>query len=106
MSRTQTVYHAHAWNAAAWSDLFLGPELMEEALDLSQRAIEAERESPYHLGTRGTVLLRAGRCEEARDFLNRSIRQHTHAKSVGINYCFLALAEVGCDRPDEPGRRW
>ena len=95
------LYHAHALNAAAWSDLSLGPEHLEEALDFSRRALEAEPDSPHHLGTRGTVLLRAGRCEEARDYLARSIREHRTASSVAINYSHLVLAELGCGRVSE-----
>lgn len=98
------LYLAAALNTAAWSNLFLGPEYMEEALEFSQRALEIEPDSPYHIGTRGTVLLRAGRQEESRDFLDRAIRQHHNASSLAINYSHLALAELGCERLTEATR--
>lgn len=103
LSRTDAgpLYHAAAWNTAAWSDLFLGPEHLEEALDFSQRALEAEPDNAYNLGTRGTVLLRAERCEEAVEFLIESLRQHRNARSLAINYSHLALAELGCGRLSE-----
>jgi len=103
VSRTDAgpLYHAAALNTAAWSDLYLGPERMQEALDFSERALEAEPDNPYNLGTRGTVLLRAGRCEEARELLEQSIGKHRSAESLAINYSHLALAELGCGRISE-----
>ena len=79
-------------NCIAWADLKLAtPERLDEADRLSSEAISAWHWIPECNGTRGCVLVRLGRFDEALPLLRLASR-HGPQKSRALNLGYLAVA--------------
>jgi hypothetical protein len=85
--------------SAAWAALMTNdPALREEADHLSREALDAAPDDPHVTRTRGTVLLRLGRTEEAAALLAEATRRREGRR--GRAYGAAALAIVAARSAD------
>lgn len=95
-----------AFNAVAWANLMLDrPELLEEAVTLSSRAVAAHGKVPAFLGTRGFALISVGRFEEGIALATRAFSMNANARSRALNACCVAPGHARLGEGDE-ARHW
>ncbi len=80
-------------NNIAYVDALLGrPELLSEADDYSQRALESSPTIIYFKGTRGIVLVELGRSDEGVPLLEEALRKIPEKAGKAIDACYLGIA--------------
>jgi len=86
-------WQAYLWNAIAWTDLMIAdPALLEEAERFSRQAIEEVPWLSAIKGTRGSVLIELGRCDEGVRLVEQAFRENDVASQKALNACYLAIA--------------
>jgi hypothetical protein len=82
-------------NNVAYADFLIGAdELRDEAEEHSERAMETCGTLPAVLGTRGSVLIWAGRPTEGIPLVRRSFDSHHEPTPRALNACALAMGFV------------
>jgi hypothetical protein len=80
-------------NNIAYVDALLdSPELLDEADDYSQQALNIAPWVVYFKGTRGLVLVQLGRFNDGIPFLKEALRDHPEKWGKAINACCLGIA--------------
>lgn len=89
-------YEAMLFNNIAWTNLMLDdPALLAESLAYSEKAVNAFSNTSPFLGTRGSVLVQAGKFKEGIALLKASLqlKERTESQGKALNFCMLSIAE-------------